>query len=81
MGAAQRKYCSPGLSGRTRERAVGLVSLPEMHHCATVCGLECLFVCLCVFQKAKKVVVSIDFIKASLHSKFLLETARPLFVF
>lgn len=81
MGATQRKHCSPGLSGRTRERAVGLVSLPEMHQCATVCGLECLFVCLFVFRKAKKVVVSIDFIKASLHSKFLLETARPWFVF
>lgn len=77
MGAAQRKYCSLGLSGRTSERAVGLVSLSEMHHCATVCGLECLFVCLFVFRKAKKVVVSIDFIKASLHSKFLLETSRP----
>lgn len=41
MGAAQRKYCSPELSGRTRERAAGLVSLPEMHRCSSVCGLEC----------------------------------------
>lgn len=45
-------------------------------HCLWIGMLVCLF----VFRKAKKVVVSIDFIKASLHSKFLLETSRPWFV-
>lgn len=55
MGAAQRKYCSPGLSGRTSERAVGLVSLPEMHRCASVCvdWNACLFVCL-FFRRLRK---------------------------